>query len=189
MSMSDLVSIQALETLLAPNSDDLTDDVSQPSPGTATLTPAHIIPMKKQQSRDSVMKPSNEKAIWNEEEVREEMEFDDVGDDRKKPDYEILFKQRVGTEDLFLCLNRKDVSTACCEDMLIRVKLPGSQMAEMNLDVKDHFLDLRTPEYKLGLHLPHKVRSKDGRAHLLPDGETLQVTLPMQRDYDFINFP
>uniref|UniRef100_UPI00358EAA3B dynein axonemal assembly factor 6-like isoform X4 n=1 Tax=Myxine glutinosa TaxID=7769 RepID=UPI00358EAA3B len=130
MSMSDLVSIQALETLLAPNSDDLTDDVSQPSPGTATLTPAHIIPMKKQQSRDSVMKPSNEKAIWNEEEVREEMEFDDVGDDRKKPDYEILFKQRVGTEDLFLCLNRKDVSTACCEDMLQARTSPSPQGAK-----------------------------------------------------------
>lgn len=39
--------------------------------------------------------------------------------------YEILFKQQVGTEDIFLGMSRKDPSTACCEDMLVS-KMPFS---------------------------------------------------------------
>ena len=33
--------------------------------------------------------------------------------------YEIIMKQSVGTEDLFLGLSRKDPSSMCCEAMLV----------------------------------------------------------------------
>ena len=33
--------------------------------------------------------------------------------------YQILFKQCVGTEDVFFGMSRKDPSTACCEDMVV----------------------------------------------------------------------
>ena len=41
---------------------------------------------------------------------------------------------------------------------------------------------------KLGLHLPHPVDHKTGKAQWDGDKEILNVTLRMQREYDFMNF-
>lgn len=41
---------------------------------------------------------------------------------------------------------------------------------------------------KLLLHLPHPVDAKSGRACFLAEKGTLEVTLRMQREFDFINF-
>lgn len=98
--------------------------------------------------------------------------------------YEIILKQRVGTEDLFLGLSRKDPSSMCCEAMLVndhefrnsvvsprtrktciqlflfckllkttdlfhmqvKIKLPDTKATDVVLDVKETFLDLRTPK-------------------------------------------
>ncbi len=38
--------------------------------------------------------------------------------------YEMLLKQSVGTEDLFLGLNGKDPSSMCCEAMLVTCRPP-----------------------------------------------------------------
>uniref|UniRef100_A0A8D0HU89 Dynein axonemal assembly factor 6 n=1 Tax=Sphenodon punctatus TaxID=8508 RepID=A0A8D0HU89_SPHPU len=102
--------------------------------------------------------------------------------------YEILFKQKVGAEDIFLGMSRKDPSTACCEEMLIKIKLPDSKASDILLDVQEKILDLRTPKIKLLLHLPHPVDNKSGKACFLSEKETLEVTLRMRRDLDFINF-
>ncbi|XP_042196596.1 protein PIH1D3 [Callorhinchus milii] len=102
--------------------------------------------------------------------------------------YEILFKQRVGTEDVFLGVSRKDGSTACCEDMVIRINLPDTKLSDVTLDVNDRFLTLRSPHYKLGLHLPHAVDSKNGKAQLISSTSLLEVTLTMKRELDFVNF-
>lgn len=40
----------------------------------------------------------------------------------------------------------------------------------------------------LGLHLPHPVDSKSGKAEWDGKTETLSVTLKMKREYDFMNF-
>ena len=40
----------------------------------------------------------------------------------------------------------------------------------------------------LGLHLPHPVDHKSGKAQWDGKIETLSVTLRMKRDYDFMNF-
>ncbi|MGH0158012.1 UNVERIFIED_CONTAM: hypothetical protein FKN15_057687 [Acipenser sinensis] len=102
--------------------------------------------------------------------------------------YEILFKQKITTEDVFLGMSRKDPSSACCECMLIKIKLPDTKIADVFLDVKEKFLDLRSPKFKLGLHLPHPVDSKTGKACFISEAQTLEVTLTMQREMDFINF-
>ncbi|KAK1790111.1 hypothetical protein P4O66_002416 [Electrophorus voltai] len=101
--------------------------------------------------------------------------------------YEIVLKQRVGTEDLFLGLSRKDPSSMCCESMLVKVKLSDTKAADIVLDVKETFLDLRTPKYKLGLHLPHPVHSEEGTARFISERAELEVTLPMNRALDCIN--
>ncbi|NXA54167.1 PIHD3 protein, partial [Nothocercus julius] len=133
-------------------------------------------------------KTENTKAIWNTEEVPEGSEFDDTWDPREQPEYEILFKQRVGTEDMFLGMSRKDASTACCEDMVIKIKLPETKFSDITLDLQDKVLDLRTPQKKLLLHLPHPVDSKNGKAIFLSEEEILEVTLRMTREFDYINF-
>uniref|UniRef100_A0A8D0HR31 Dynein axonemal assembly factor 6 n=1 Tax=Sphenodon punctatus TaxID=8508 RepID=A0A8D0HR31_SPHPU len=124
----------------------------------------------------------------NSEEVPEASEYDDPWDPREQPEYEILFKQKVGAEDIFLGMSRKDPSTACCEEMLIKIKLPDSKASDILLDVQEKILDLRTPKIKLLLHLPHPVDNKSGKACFLSEKETLEVTLRMRRDLDFINF-
>ena len=39
----------------------------------------------------------------------------------------------------------------------------------------------------LGLHLPHKVESKNAKAKWNSDEKILQVTLPLNREYDYLN--
>uniref|UniRef100_A0A674JUB0 Dynein axonemal assembly factor 6 n=1 Tax=Terrapene triunguis TaxID=2587831 RepID=A0A674JUB0_9SAUR len=134
------------------------------------------------------VKSGNRKDIWNTEEVPEGSEFDDIWDPREQPEYEILFKQQVGAEDIFLGMSRKNPSTACCEDMLIKIKLPDTKSSDITLDIQDKILDLRTPKKKLLLHLPHPVDSKNGKACFISEKETLEVTLRMKREFDFINF-
>ncbi|KAG7272196.1 hypothetical protein CRUP_036684 [Coryphaenoides rupestris] len=106
---------------------------------------------------------------------------------KRMPKYEVILKQSVGTEDLFLGLSGKDPSSMCCEAILIKVKLPETKATDVVLDVKEKFLDLRTPKYKLGLHLPHPVHSKEGKAQFFSDRALLEVSLLMNRPMDSIN--
>ncbi|KAL0966504.1 hypothetical protein UPYG_G00296080 [Umbra pygmaea] len=126
-------------------------------------------------------------AIWCEEEVMEESQFDDLTDTRPQPEYDIVLKQTVGTEDLFLGMSRKDPSSMCCDTMLVKIKLPNTKVSDVVLDVKANFLDLRTPNFKLCLHLPHPVHSQEGQAKFDSEIEELEVSLPMNRLMDQIN--
>ncbi|XP_078544513.1 dynein axonemal assembly factor 6 [Lissotriton helveticus] len=184
-------SLQALSKLLTLEQED-EDEYFDSKPNcssVASVGPGDIGTSKTTQTKAT---PKEECAsgndIWDPEEVQEGSEFDDILDHREQPEYEIIFKQHVASEDVFLGMSRKDPSTACCEDMLVRIKLPGVKSGDIVLDVRDKFLDLRTPKYKLGLHLPHPVDGKIGKAHFISEKETLEVTLTMRREFDFINF-
>ncbi|XP_069749889.1 dynein axonemal assembly factor 6 isoform X3 [Narcine bancroftii] len=181
--------LQALSNLLTPADQEEEELEEQPDEGAITFQPGQIGPPKKSNSTDSTtIEAPDVKTIWAEDDVPEGSEFEDIWDTRQQPEYEVLFKQRVGTEDVFLGMSRKDGSTACCEDMVIRVKLPDCKPADLTLDVKEHFLGLRSSVYKLGLHLPHPVDSKNGRAQFHSETHTLEITLTMKREFDFINF-
>lgn len=61
----------------------------------------------------------------------------DVDDGRAPPEYEFIYKQAVETTDAFLGMSGKDGSSACCEDIVLRVKLPDVQKAsEIDVDLK-----------------------------------------------------
>ncbi|XP_072127345.1 dynein axonemal assembly factor 6 isoform X1 [Mobula birostris] len=184
--------LQALSNLLTPAEQEEEDleEQFQPEGGAIVLQPGQIGPPKRSNptADSSTVEPTDNKTIWAEDDVPVGSEFEDIWDTRQQPEYEILFKQRVGTEDVFLGMSRKDGSTACCEDMVIKIKLPGCKPADLTLDVKERFLGLRSSTYKLGLHLPHPVDNKNGRAQFHSDTHTLEVTLTMKREYDFINF-
>uniref|UniRef100_A0A3B1IP25 Dynein axonemal assembly factor 6 n=1 Tax=Astyanax mexicanus TaxID=7994 RepID=A0A3B1IP25_ASTMX len=86
--------------------------------------------------------------------------------------YEIILQQKVGTEDLFLGMSRKDPSSMCCESMLVKVKLPDTKACDV------------TPGR---LHLPHPVHSGEGSARFITERAELEITLPMNRPMDCIN--
>ncbi|XP_078268188.1 dynein axonemal assembly factor 6 isoform X2 [Rhinoraja longicauda] len=180
--------LQSLSNLLTHPEQEEEELEERPDEGAIALQPGHIGPKRSNPTDPSIVEPKDVKTIWSEDDVSEGSEYEDIWDTRQQPEYDVLFKQRVGTEDLFLGMSRKDGSTACCEDMMIRIKVPGCKPAGLTLDVKERFLGLRSSVYKLGLHLPYPVDCKNGKADFHADTQTLEVTLTMRRDYDFINF-
>lgn len=91
--------------------------------------------------------------------------------------------QAVETTDAFLGMSLKDASSTCCEDIVIRIELPGTEAkGEIDLDVNDTNLTVRSPKYKLFLHLPHKVKADAGKAKWDGTKEELYISLPIIRD-------
>jgi hypothetical protein len=68
----------------------------------------------------------------------------------------------------------------------VKITLPNTSTKQIELDITTTFLDLRTPVYRLGLHLPHPVDEKSGSAKWDPVASVLSVTLKMNREYDFL---
>lgn len=87
------------------------------------------------------------KDIWDENEVEEGAEFDTSDDPREQPEYEIVYKQNVTTEEVFLQMGNKTPATSSCEDMIVKIKLPGvSKLADIDLNLFERFLDCRTTQ-------------------------------------------
>eukprot|EP00117_Sycon_ciliatum_P043479 scpid29550/ scgid31471/ Uncharacterized protein CXorf41; Sarcoma antigen NY-SAR-97 len=191
--------LQALSNLLNPATKeddediDLDDKSSIPAmtPGTVG-PPAAAISSSRQSAATSSgsSKPAlgNSKAIWSDHEILplERTVLED--DPRPTPDYQVIYKQSIGSEDVFLGLNNRTPSTASCEDMVVIIDVPHTKRSDMQLDVSDTFLDFETPRLKLGLPLPHPVDSKNGKAKWDPRKSQLSITLRMKREYDFMNF-
>lgn len=79
--------------------------------------------------------------------MEEGAEFDTHDDPRPQPDYEILYKQSLTSEELFLQMGNKTPATASCEDMLIKIKLPGvEKLSEIDVEIFEKFLDCRTSQ-------------------------------------------
>ena len=49
--------------------------------------------------------------------------------------FDIVMKQRVGTEDVYLGLSDVDNSSTHCGFMVVKVDLPGEKLANVDLDV------------------------------------------------------
>ncbi|XP_003385842.1 PREDICTED: protein PIH1D3-like [Amphimedon queenslandica] len=131
-------------------------------------------------------KERSDKGIWDQEEVQEatEIAFDD---DRAEPEYEMMFKQAVTTEDIFLGMTNKTPLTSACEDLFLRIHLPNVQYKDVDLVVTSKHIDCQTPIHHLGLYLPHTVDHKSGKAKWLSEEQILEITLRVTREYDFLN--
>jgi len=180
--------INAMLNLFKDPEENSDSDIDEPQSSSSAFHPGMIGPEKGSQQNSKSAESKDTKDIWAAEEVPEGSEFDSIHDPRPQPDYDILYSQRVTSEDIFLQMGNKTPMTASCENMTIKIKLPETKMADVELDVKTKFLDCRTPRYKLGLHLPHPVDSKSGNAKWDGKNDTLIVTLKMSREYDMFNF-
>ena len=67
--------------------------------------------------------------IFTETEV--DIKGEERPDDRPQPDFEVLFKQHVGTEDVFLGLSDRDPSSNHCDSLLVKVSLPKTKFANV----------------------------------------------------------
>ena len=96
------------------------------------LTGGAII--KKEDVEEKAKKEKNQgKDIWTEQEIA--IQAEERPDDRPEPEYDIVNQQTVGTEDVFLGLSDRDPSSAHCESIMIKVKLPNTKFAQVDLDI------------------------------------------------------
>ena len=65
-------------------------------------------------------------SIWTEEEVN--IKAEEQPDDRPQPKFDIIMKQHVGTEDVFLGLSDLDPSSTQCDSILVKVWLPNTKL-------------------------------------------------------------
>ncbi len=82
-----------------------------------------------------------ENEIFTEEDIKEKNVL--IEDKRPRPEYDLLYKQRVGTEDIYLGMSGKDVSSNSCDELVMKIKLPGTHIKEIALDVKEQSLHLQ----------------------------------------------
>ena len=71
---------------------------------------------------------SKSKSIWSIEEVDALADNEEVMDPRKRPIFDILYKQSVGTEDLYLGLSGLTPLTADCNVLVVKVRYSSSHI-------------------------------------------------------------
>ena len=104
-------------------------------------------------------------------------------DDRPQPEFEIIPKQHLGTEDVFLGLSDRDASSNHCDAILIKVWLPNTKFKNVDLDVKDqNRVIVQSPDFVLNKLLPFPVDKNGGKAKFDSDKCLLEVTLPVIKE-------
>lgn len=175
--------LENLKRIIAPDEEE--DDFIT-RPGGSTLTPADVTGGRKEMApaHSKITAKVNRKEpgkIWKDEEVNNLAQK--LSDDRPEPEYEILYKQNVGTEDVFLGIGGLDPSSRCCQDLLVKIALPETRQNEISVDVANGVLKLQAPKFALTLPLPHPVADKSGNAKWDPLKSTLLVSLPIIKEF------
>ncbi|XP_050531017.1 dynein axonemal assembly factor 6 [Daktulosphaira vitifoliae] len=130
-----------------------------------------------------------QKDIWQIDDIIAVPEAIDVkADIRSKPEYEVKFQQYVGTEDVFLQMGLKTPLTSSCEAMVIIVKLPNEQYADICMDVSDEAVEVRSPKYRMHLPFQHNVHKQLSKSSWNSNTSTLTITVFLKREFDFDNF-
>ncbi|KAK7863621.1 hypothetical protein R5R35_006158 [Gryllus longicercus] len=127
-------------------------------------------------------------AIWCPTEVASAPDDEDGADPRPRPEYDMHFRQAVTPEDVFLQLGGRTPGSASCEELVVRVRLPGERVGDVALSVGRQRVDVRSPAFRLALPLPHPVDADASRAHWDADAHTLTLSLRLVREFDFVNF-
>ena len=147
--------------------------------GGAIISAEEVAAAKEEEVKKQVKDASD---IWTEEEIN--IKAEERPDDRPQPEFEVMHKQHVGTEDIYLGLSDKDPSSTHCDSLLVKVKLPGTKFAHVQLDVKGETkqqLVIQAPNYYLSTMLPYSVDKDNGKAKYDSDKQELSITLPTIR--------
>jgi hypothetical protein len=159
-------------SLEAKNSKDIWDVDEVPSSAAELLTNEHVV-----SSSTSSSSSSSSSTIAS---------SSSGGGGRLRPKFDILFKQKIGTEEVFLGVSGTTPLSSHCSSLLVKVELPGATMKDVELDVTDEgrFM-VSTGTFLLNTFLPMKVVSKQGSAKFDSKEKILSVTLPIQQSEIF----
>ncbi|PRP86681.1 hypothetical protein PROFUN_05160 [Planoprotostelium fungivorum] len=122
--------------------------------------------------------------IWAPDEIPDidEARYDLELDSRTRPSHTLSFKQHVSAEDAFFGIGGNTPGILSCEEMTLRVNLPGVRnITDIALEVTDDLVDLRSSAYKLIFPLPQPVFGSKARAKWIRDASCLEIALPLQR--------
>merc|ERR1712226_1787210 len=101
---------------------------------------------------------------------------------------EKIMSQNVSAEDMFLQMGYRNPSTACADNLIVRVWLKDTLSAKhIQLQLKSQLVDCRTESQRLTLSLPHPIDDQNGKAKFDVDTGLLTLTLPLNREYDFLH--
>ncbi|XP_034829011.1 dynein axonemal assembly factor 6 [Maniola hyperantus] len=108
--------------------------------------------------------------------------------DRKTPAYTMNYLQSVSAEDVFLQMGPKTPSSASCENLVVKIKMPGDKKENVHLSVDTSCVTINSSRHHLRLPLPHDINPDTSRATWDTEEETLILTLKLEREFDFVNF-
>ncbi|KPJ13832.1 hypothetical protein RR48_08646 [Papilio machaon] len=78
--------------------------------------------------------------------------------------------------------------SASCENLIVRIKLPGDKKENVELTVDTKSVTIQSPQYYLKLALPHDIDPDNSKANWDSFKESLILTLKLDREFDFVNF-
>ncbi|KAJ3021006.1 UNVERIFIED_CONTAM: Protein pih1d3 [Siphonaria sp. JEL0065] len=143
------------------------------TPGSIGASTASKVP-----SSAEPVKQTNTKEIWDEDEVEDQVI--DVSDARSQPEFDVKYRQRVTSEDMFLQMSGKTPGILDSDDLVIKVFLPETEFKDIELTVTETLLDVRCPKYKLLFHFPREVKDQEGNAKWDRAKGELVVTIPVK---------
>lgn len=87
-------------------------------------------------------------------------------------------------------MGNKSSATSSCDEMIIKIQLPDESVGidRMDLSVSNKEIDLQTPVYRLKLTLVQPINPNKGKAQYDVSKKLLQLSLKMEREFDFVNF-
>ena len=143
----------------------------------------------RQQPKESITAPSSfiNEVIWEEADLARPKES--INESRMKPRYELLHRQKVRAEDVFLNLGDSDSSSDRCEELSLRIHLPGASLADISLDVLTDRVICQNKDFYLSLALPSPVLKDEGSAKWDKAREDLSIVLPIARDVKYVSNP
>lgn len=169
------------------------DELSKPP----SLNPASLTGGSKSQAapnmKVAVRKPKkkDQEAIWQPQEFKAAsgVVVKEQGDDRKIPKYEVLPRQRVNASDAYMNLQEMDPSSDRCQELLVKIWLPDTQLKDISLDVLEDRLLLQAPKHRLNLALPHRVKKDSGNAKWDKMAGLLSVVIPIDMKVKYYTKP
>lgn len=203
MSFNDINSIRLLKNLFeqCEFDEDIntnSEKVDKNDLRSRTYSPANLKPVSRDSADDITENPFLKKisSKVNPESLNEWQNLQEEADaealeTRNQPEYTIIYKQAVTTQDLYLQLNCKSAATSSCEHMVVEIQLPAeteTEIDKMELNVEEQQVNLSTPLYRLKLPLPQAIDPNKSKAEFDSDKKNLRLTLLMKREFDFVNF-
>lgn len=82
----------------------------------------------------------------------------------------------------------KTPSSNSCEDLIVRIKMPGDKKENTELTVNRSSIFVHSSQHALKLDLPHEIDPDVSKANWDSAEETLVLTLRLQREFDYVNF-